>query len=112
MGDKELMIEIISESEKEIRAIIKKGGKWYDVLDSVARLASNETEKFAGIDWTGKDKKKFALDLSEALWFQYANQKRLPDFIERPLVRFIADRAIETFVALMNRLGKWKHKTT
>jgi hypothetical protein len=112
MGDKELLLEVISDVEKEIKKIVNGGGKWYDIAGKIAEVASAQAEIVAGIDWSGKDKKKFSMDVAEAIWFKYANLKRVPDFVERPLVRFILDKAIEAFVALQNRLGKWQHKTS
>ena len=109
MSDKELLLEVIENVESQIKAIKKAGGKWWVILDKVAQLAATQTEKVAGVDWSGVDKKEFSMEIVDYLWFRYANIKQIPDFIEKPLVKFIASKAIEAFVALMNKSGKWKH---
>ena len=108
--NKALILEVIEQVEGEVKKIKSTGGKWWVILEKVAQLASTQTEKIATIDWTGVEKKEFALNLFEDLWFKYVNIKQIPDFLERPLVHWIASNAIEAFVSLMNSSGKWLHK--
>ena len=104
--------EIVSAVEtlaKDIKLISQEKLKWSDKIDRSVKLVVLQVEKISG-SWKGEDKKALAMAIILDVWEKYLNIKRLHDFIEKPLVRWAADKAIEAAVSLFNRTGVFSNK--
>lgn len=84
-------------------------------LEEVTKAVAMEVEAYSEAnkdDWTSVAKKDFAMQLAESLWFEYANIKALPDFIERIVFRRVASWAIDSAVAVFNKTGVFTKKVS
>ena len=97
-------LQIIEELTKDFKTIGSSGGKWWVRVDKSIKLIVLYVQKFKE-KAEGKDKKTLAMDLIMEVWEKYLNLKKIPDIVERPLVKFLASRAIETWVIYYKKEG-------
>lgn len=119
----QITAEMIKESIQNVLESVRglpKPDKWdfegiLNFLEEVAKAVSLEVEAYSEAnkeDWTSLAKKDFAMKLAESLWFEYANVKALPDFIERIVFKRVASWAIDSAVAVFNKTGVFTKKVS
>lgn len=102
--------EVVEDLTKQIEIIVHSETKWWEKVGTIAELITPRIED-AAKGWAGADKKKIALQMIDMIWFKYFNIKYIPDFFEKPLVDYLASKAIDAAVAQFNKLGVFKHST-
>ena len=103
------IVEALESIKIHITAISKEKIKWWEKLDKIIIHVVPKVEMIAD-GWEGEDKKQLALQIIEELWFKHFDNKRIPNFIEKPGVRFLGGKMIDAFVSLMNKRGIFKHR--
>ena len=104
------LAQLLAELEPKIKTALSSG-KWYEKVGKIVETVVPVVEEI-GVEFSGADKKKFAMELIETIYFQYLDNKYIPNFIEQIIVRNLSSFAIDKIVALLNKTGVFKHKTT
>ena len=105
------LMAIVDKLDSLIKNILNSKQAWYEKLGLIVEAIVPEIEKI-GETWKGSEKKTLAMEVTQELYFKYLESKYIPNFIEKILVNKISSIAIDKFVALMNKTGVFKHKTT
>ena len=104
MSHSEDFLKVVGRIDLTVKAVLASNLKWYEKVGKIVEAIVPEVEVI-GDTWKGAEKKQFAMELVEDIYFRYFNSKYIPDFLERILVKSISSKAIDAFVSLMNKKG-------